>query len=830
MESNYADSVSSSPRSRGADTEYPASQRWEDPNSCKVRFMCSFGGKIIPRPSDNQLCYLGGDTRMVTVSRNITYNDLIAKLSKISGGGITIKYQLPNEDLDALISVTTEEDLENMMEEYERSQQASLKPSRLRIFLFPSKLDSTTSSLGSLLDNSKREHWFVDALNGTPILTRGVSESSSVSEMPDYLFGFDGTESYWEKTEERNPNIKMPISSGGIQQGPNTLGKSRTFNPQPEGIVGHPPPDVHSAPDSPMLETSSYGSTSSAPPGANLPPVKVKPVQDEPHGISLENPFPKFDPNSQNPIMEGGDPRYVCEDMGRTLGYRVNQGIVSSPHDQGFGIHSGGEHFFRVTQDMGLRTQDPRVNEDNIAKLRIFQNPEQFEPFPSKDGRLPVLSPSDPVINKPRPSIPENAQRQIPTQEFEQLHISNKQQQQQQQQQERQIRQENNMQDEMVEGRYDWNAKPVNVKSPEMGSEGLSQPTMKKEESNSSLSAMSGVKKDGSQSSQDGELKSANKQGQDEFNSVNMGTGQMKQPDGPKNQDPGLLNAANPSQRDRPNPNLDRRNEDIDSGPDFNYAQKDQNAIMQQTHQDHGYMPVQYEHQYVPSHYVHQGQPMPYYQMHHDSQQGDQPYPIYLYPTHHGSPMLQTMSTVIRPGLGPQPGYNVSMQRNMGVAPANMPAVYSTDVLSSKPVTTTMQPPTAPPLQKQPGYDSITKTAVMAGTPYRDPQFPTQPNMGAAAPRYRAARPMQSDVRIMYRPPQQLNPSPSMHLDQQYSFQHMPVPNQMGYETNPQQQYYTQNSSIVSPPYQGLATVNSDLQSSAEMLSEGKGTRVSRGF
>lgn len=432
------------------------------------------------------------------------------------------------------------------------------------------------------------------------------------------------------------------------------------------------------------------------------------------------------------------------------------------------------------------------------------------------------------MINKPRPSIPENAQRQIPTQEFEQLHVSNKQQ--QQQQQERQIRQENNMQDEMVEGRYDWNSKPVNVKSPEMGPEGLSQPTMKKEESNSSLSAMSGMKKDGSQSSQDGELKSANRQVHDEFNSANMGTGQMKQPDRPKNQDTGLVNAAIPSPRDRLNPNSDRRNEDIDSGPDFSYAQKDQNAMVQQTHQDHGYMPVQYEHQYVPSHYVHQGQPMQYYQMHHDSQQGDQQYPIYLYPSHHGSPMLQTMNPAIRPGLGPQQGYNVSMQRNMGVAPANLPAVYTTDVISSKPVTTTMQPPTAPPFQKQPGYDSIPRSAVMAGTPYRDPQYPTQPNMVAAAPRYRAPRPLQSDARIMYRPPQQLNPAPSMHLDHQYSFQHMQVPNQVGYETNPQQLYYTQNSSIVSPPYQGIATVSSDLQSSAEMLSEGKGTRVSQGF
>jgi hypothetical protein len=830
----YADSVSSSPRSvgtgRGTDPEL---QRWEDGSSNKVRFMYSYGGKILLRPHDNQLCYLGGETRMVAVSRNITYADLIAKFSKMCGSSVTIKYQLPNEDLDALISVTTDEDLENMMEEYDRFQQTSMKSSRLRIFLFPEKLE-TVSSLGSLLDNSKREHWFVDALNGTPILSRGVSEGSSVSEMPDYLFGLDNPE-YWDKGDDRNPNSR-PINPG-VQQGAQ-IGKTRMFNtPQPEGIVGHPPPDVHSAPDSPMLETSSYGSASSAPLGANLPPLKVKPVQEEPSDGqvqrgNMDNPFRRLDPNSHNLSMEGAEPRYVCEDMGRTMGYRVNNPvIVNIPDGHGSDVHNGGDSFFHTPQDSGLRTQDPRLNfDDHIAKLKNYHKQEQYlEPIPSKDGKLPASSPSETAINKPRPTMPENTERQIPIQhEFEQLHILNKQQ--QQQQQEMQIRPEYSLQEETLEGRHDWNGKPVNNKSPETSLEGgINQPAMKKETSNSSLSAMSGVKREGSQSSLEGDQRIVNRQVQDETNLGNIATGQMKQPDRPKYQDTGMLNSANPAPRDRPNPNLDRRTEDIESGSDVNYLQKDQNIMMQQTPQDRSYMPVQYEQQYVSSHYAHQGQPMSYYQVHHDPQQGDQPYPIYFVSAHHASPMLQTMNTVVHPGSG-QPGYNMPLQRNMSIAPANAPAVYSTDVLSSKPVTTTMQPPTAPPIQKQPGYDSVSKVVNMAATPFRDQQIPIQPNIGPTLPRYRAPRPGQGDVRMIYRPPQQVNPSLPMYADQQYGYQHMQVPHNMGYEASRPQIYYTQNASIVNPPYQGSVPVNPDLQSSQEMLPEVKGIRVSQGF
>ncbi|KAE8657017.1 putative Oxidoreductase, zinc-binding dehydrogenase family protein [Hibiscus syriacus] len=96
----------------------------------KVKFMCSYGGKIQPRSHDNQLAYVGGDTKILAVDRNIKFSAIMAKLSSLYGGGseVCFKYQLPGEDLDALISVTNDEDLEHMMMEYDRSHRVSAKP------------------------------------------------------------------------------------------------------------------------------------------------------------------------------------------------------------------------------------------------------------------------------------------------------------------------------------------------------------------------------------------------------------------------------------------------------------------------------------------------------------------------------------------------------------------------------------------------------------------------------------------------------------------------------------------------------------------------------
>ncbi|KAI9201583.1 hypothetical protein LWI28_025631 [Acer negundo] len=189
--SSYPDSGDSSPRSREIDSE---NQSWDEPlANYKVKFMCSYGGKIQPRQHDNQLAYVGGDTKILAVDRNIKFNAIMNKLSALYGDdNVCFKYQLPGEDLDALISVTNDEDLEHMMLEYDRLYRASTKPARLRLFLFP--LNPKISAVFAAVEPKSERQWFVDALNSVQIQTLDGSSppAAAVSAAnPDFLFGLD---------------------------------------------------------------------------------------------------------------------------------------------------------------------------------------------------------------------------------------------------------------------------------------------------------------------------------------------------------------------------------------------------------------------------------------------------------------------------------------------------------------------------------------------------------------------------------------------------------------------------------------------------------------
>lgn len=103
----------------------------------KVKFLCSAGGEI--KFTDGKLRYVGGETRIFTVSRDITYSELMFKLTEYYSEALSLKYQLPDMDLDTLLSVSNDEDLTSMMEEYDEIERNSAegKAQRLRLFLFP---------------------------------------------------------------------------------------------------------------------------------------------------------------------------------------------------------------------------------------------------------------------------------------------------------------------------------------------------------------------------------------------------------------------------------------------------------------------------------------------------------------------------------------------------------------------------------------------------------------------------------------------------------------------------------------------------------------------
>ncbi|KAK6151084.1 hypothetical protein DH2020_016016 [Rehmannia glutinosa] len=145
-------------------------------NGSKVKLLCNYGGRIQSRPSDHQLCYVGGDTKILAVDRAVKFSEIAAKLNSLFNrndrSDVSIKYQLPGEDLDALVSLIDDEDVEHMMVEHDGMQRISTKPAKLRLFVFDISV---------------------------PPVKSGVKDSGP---NPDYLFGFD---------KEYQPSIGPPL-------------------------------------------------------------------------------------------------------------------------------------------------------------------------------------------------------------------------------------------------------------------------------------------------------------------------------------------------------------------------------------------------------------------------------------------------------------------------------------------------------------------------------------------------------------------------------------------------------------------------------------------
>nr|XP_043623873.1 1-phosphatidylinositol 3-phosphate 5-kinase-like [Erigeron canadensis] len=284
----------------------------QQPPSQKLRLMCSYGGHIVPRPHDKTLCYVGGDTRIVVVDRHTTLSNLINRLTKTLTRPVnttttsflfTLKYQLPSEDLDSLISVTTDEDLENMIDEYERlnniNNNNNITSNRLRLYLFPVQPELVTvSSIGSLLESStKSEDWFLNALNGT---TSGFSDNSSIN----CLLGLEDDDVL---IPEQKDVIINKSSNNNLND--TNSGKDLVSN---KTLVQ----EVQSVPDSPMLETnSSFGSASSSPSLANLPPIRVGNVDEQPvivgvpvgsKGVINQSQQYRFDMTSPDSVSSDG--------------------------------------------------------------------------------------------------------------------------------------------------------------------------------------------------------------------------------------------------------------------------------------------------------------------------------------------------------------------------------------------------------------------------------------------------------------------------------------------------------------------------------------------
>ncbi|XP_051133197.1 uncharacterized protein LOC127252876 [Andrographis paniculata] len=100
-----------------------------------IKFQYSYGGRIAPRASDGVLRYVGGYTRILSVDRSITFSELMVKFGESCGFSVDLKCKLPNEDLDVLISIKSDEELRNVIAEYDRAA----PDAKIRAVLFPIK-------------------------------------------------------------------------------------------------------------------------------------------------------------------------------------------------------------------------------------------------------------------------------------------------------------------------------------------------------------------------------------------------------------------------------------------------------------------------------------------------------------------------------------------------------------------------------------------------------------------------------------------------------------------------------------------------------------------
>ncbi|KAJ1287360.1 hypothetical protein BS78_02G003900 [Paspalum vaginatum] len=150
--------------SQGSRKQFPANLYQVQPR--KVKFICSYGGTFLPRPSDGELRYVGGERHLVQINRDMSWSELTCKTTKLIRWDHTIKYHLPGEPLSMLISVGGDDDLRNMIDEcvvLEASRE------RLTMYLLSANNDEHNAHLlatHSYSSDAEKEAHFIALVNG----------------------------------------------------------------------------------------------------------------------------------------------------------------------------------------------------------------------------------------------------------------------------------------------------------------------------------------------------------------------------------------------------------------------------------------------------------------------------------------------------------------------------------------------------------------------------------------------------------------------------------------------------------------------------------------
>ncbi|CAL1385622.1 unnamed protein product [Linum trigynum] len=209
----------------------------------RVKFLCSHGGKIMLRPPDGLLKYVGGETRVIAVPRDIRFSDLMKKLKAEFESDVVLKYQVVPEDLDILVSVRNDEDLKHMLEEYYRHESEGI--TKFRAFLFPSNPSLLDSQAPISSDPHAAEQRYIEAVNGSTYHRSGFHNSRQLSTLGRPTFSISACNS---------PNCGSPESNRSEPVSPEPRNFTMSSNNPLSGK--HSMSRVHSSPS--LCSLNSY--------------------------------------------------------------------------------------------------------------------------------------------------------------------------------------------------------------------------------------------------------------------------------------------------------------------------------------------------------------------------------------------------------------------------------------------------------------------------------------------------------------------------------------------------------------------------------------------
>ncbi|XP_051214683.1 uncharacterized protein [Lolium perenne] len=243
-----------------------------DVKPTKIKLICNFGGRFLPRPSDGELRYIGGNRHLIKISRDISWQEFILKTTRLIRRAHTIKYHIPGEQVSMLISITSDDDLRHMIDEcivLERSREM------LTMYLFSGNDDERHVHFivqGS--SNAEKEAQFIALINGViaPVYDELRAHSlgrSSVNDLDQLMFGNNVEGLPAGRTEEAPVSIRTkPLQS--IMTPPKTSsGQLEKMSPSSERRMANQDYKTHSTEGNVISATSNIDKAYH---GASVPP------------------------------------------------------------------------------------------------------------------------------------------------------------------------------------------------------------------------------------------------------------------------------------------------------------------------------------------------------------------------------------------------------------------------------------------------------------------------------------------------------------------------------------------------------------------------------